>query len=218
MQGIHDLGGMDGFTLPERDQGRVLSEEWERQVWGLLFGLRIPGVSVGVRDLERIPPAEYLNMPYYARWLWAQERALLESGVVTDEELQNPAGPITIPDIPNFQPASPEGVLALLATDTSAELDEDVTARFSVGDEVIANDEYPVGITRMPGYVRGRRGVIYKDHGVHPFQDTLPPGEERRLQHLYSVRFAGSELWGSRGHPNDSVYVELWGDHLEPAD
>jgi hypothetical protein len=42
MQGIHDLGGMDGFTLSGRDQGRILAEEWERQVWGLLFALSNP--------------------------------------------------------------------------------------------------------------------------------------------------------------------------------
>ena len=218
MQGIYDLGGMDGFTLLERDQGRVLAEEWEREVWGLFFSLGIPGVSVGIRDHESIPPALYLSMPYYARWLYVQERALLEGGIVTQDELQNPAGPLTIPDIPDFQPPSPDGVLAFLGGDVSAEQDEDVRAQFSVGDGVVAKDEYPVGITRMPGYVRGRSGVIHKDHGVHPFPDTLPPGDERRPQHLYSVRFAASELWGRRGHPRDNVYVELWDDHLEPAD
>ena len=35
MNSIHDIGGLDGLTLPERDQGRILKEEWERQVWGL---------------------------------------------------------------------------------------------------------------------------------------------------------------------------------------
>jgi nitrile hydratase len=218
MQGIHDLGGMDGFTLPERDQGRVLAEEWEREVWGLLFSLGIPGASPGVRDLESIPPALYLGMPYYARWLWALERSLLASGIVTETELQNPDGPLTAPDIPGFEPTSPEDAIRLLATDTSAELDVAVPARYSVGDLVVAKNDYPVGITRMPGYVRGRQGVISRDHGVHPFQDALPPGEERRLQHLYSVRFAGSELWGLRGHANDNVYVDLWADHLDPVD
>ena len=39
MNTIHDLGGMDGFTLPERDQGRILKEDWERQVWGLALAV-----------------------------------------------------------------------------------------------------------------------------------------------------------------------------------
>lgn len=34
MNTIHDLGGMDGLTIPERDQGRILKEDWERQIWG----------------------------------------------------------------------------------------------------------------------------------------------------------------------------------------
>jgi nitrile hydratase beta subunit len=218
MQGIHDLGGMDGFTLSDRDQGPILAEEWERLVWGLLFALSNPVLGVNVRDLERIPPPLYLNMPYYARWLWVQEQAALEQGLVTEAELLNPDGPLTASTNPGFEPPSPDEILTFISADRSAELDVDIPPRFSVGDTVRARNQYPAGVTRMPGYVRGRRGVIHEDRGVHPFQDTLPPGEESRLQHLYSVRFEGTELWGSQGHPRDSVYVELWGDHLERAD
>jgi nitrile hydratase beta subunit len=218
MQGIHDLGGMDGFTLPERDQGRVLAEEWEREVWGLLFSLSVPGISIGGRlAIEAIPPALYLNMPYYARWLYIQEQAVLASGLVTAEELANPEGPITIPDIPSFEPARPEEVLAFVQQDASAELDLDVPALFSVGDAVVVTNDEPVGHTRVPRYVRGRGGVVVDDHGVHTFEDAIPAGETLRPQHLYTVRFAGSELWGSQGHANDFIHVDLWDDHLEPA-
>ena len=219
MQGIHDLGGMDGFTLPERDPGPVLAQEWERQVWGLLFSLSIPGVATGGRvAIESIPPALYLTMPYYARWLYIQEQALLASGVVTEEELRNPDGPMTIPDIPDFQPPVAAEVLAFLEQDASAQLAQDVPALFSVGDSVVVQNEYPAGHTRVPGYVRGRRGIILKDHGVYPFLDAIPEGVQRRPQHLYTVRFTGPELWGTRGNPRDVIHVDLWDDHLEPAD
>lgn len=217
MQGIHDLGGMEGFTLPERDTGRVPAEEWERQVWGLLFALGNPVLGVNARDTERIPPALYLAMPYYARWLHVQERAALERGLVTEAELRDPDGPVEPVDDAGYTPPSPAEILGLLAADRSAELDLDVPARFAAGDAVAARNDFPFGVTRMPGYVRGRRGVVRGDHGVHAFQDTPPPGAEPRPQHLYSVRFAASELWGARGHPRDSVHVDLWDDHLEPA-
>ena len=219
MQGIHDLGGMDGFTLPARDQGPVLAEAWERQVWGLLFALNVPGVSTGGRRaIERIPPALYLNMPYYARWLWVAEQSLIDSGLVGAAELANPQGTLAMPQIPGFEPPAPEAVVAFLAQDASAELDDEVPPLFSAGDEVIVRNDYPAGHTRLPRYVRGRRGTIYKDHGVYPFEDDIPAGVPGRPQHVYAVRFSGSELWGSRGHARDFVYVDLWDDHLETAD
>ena len=39
MNTIHDLGGLDGLTIPERDQGRILKEEWERQIWGIALAV-----------------------------------------------------------------------------------------------------------------------------------------------------------------------------------
>jgi nitrile hydratase len=36
-------------------------------------------------------------------------------------------------------------------------------------------------------------------------------------QHLYNVRFAACELWGPDASTRDSVYVNLWDDHLDPA-
>ena len=45
MNTIHDLGGMDGFTIPDRDQGRIMKEEWERQVWGFLRSMKMVNYS-----------------------------------------------------------------------------------------------------------------------------------------------------------------------------
>ena len=58
MNTIHDLGGLDGFTLPERDGGRILKKEWERQLWGMRVAVRgTPGlVSGGRAAIESIPP------------------------------------------------------------------------------------------------------------------------------------------------------------------
>jgi nitrile hydratase len=216
MNGIHDVGGMDGFELPERDQGPALKEEWERLVWGLTFSLRIPGLAPGGRmAIENIPPQLYLAMPYYARWLYVREQALLQSGLVTEEELRNPDGPIRMPSIPNFRPAAPDDIVPLLAGDSSALLTANVAASFAVGDAAIVKNEHPAWHTRVPRYVRGRRGLIEWDHGVYPFQDAIPGGPQSRPQHVYTVRFTARELWGSRGHANDRVYVDLWDDHLQ---
>ena len=219
MNTIHDLGGMDGFTIPERVQGRILKEEWERQIWGLALSVwakPILGYSGGTRaDIERIPPELYLTMPYYAKWLWAEEVSLLRSGIVTRDELENPDGKVSMPESGNFVPTTPAEVVAFMKGDASNEVPAEAPPSFAVGDEVVARNEHPAGHTRMPRYVRGRHGVIHKHHGVHHFQDDVD--EDVGQQHLYTVQFTGPELWGSRAHPNDVIYAELWDYHLQPA-
>jgi nitrile hydratase len=219
MNTIHDLGGMDGLTIPVRDQGRILKEEWERQVWGLALTVWAKPL-VGYRgfsraDIERIPPAKYLDMPYYAKWLWAEEVSLLRSGIVTRDELEDPQSATSLPDTGRFTPVTPAEVIAYIADDDSSEIPAEAHAQFAVGDQVVARNEHPAGHTRMPRYVRGHRGVIYKHHGVHRFQDDVD--EDVGQQHLYTVKFTGPELWGSRAHPHDVIYAELWDYHLEPA-
>ncbi len=218
MNTIHDCGGMDGFTIPERDQGRILKEEWERQLWGLRFAVRAtPGyLSGGRAAIESIPPEIYLTTPYYALRLIRLEQELIASGFVTENELANPDGPITNLNIPNFRPRGPEETVAALASYDTHELEAEVPPLFAVGDNVIVRNEHPKDHTRVPRYVRGHHGTIHKHHGVHRFQDHVG-GKDIGQQHLYTVRFTGTELWGSRAHPKDVVYAELWDYHLQPA-
>lgn len=220
MNTIHDIGGLDGLTLPERDQGRILKDEWERQVMGLAltaWSRSILGYNGGSRaQIERIPPALYLEMPYYAKLLWSEELAALRSGVVTREELEDPDLATPSADTANFRPTTPAEVVAYLASDDSYEIPAESPPRFAVGNAVIARNEHPVGHTRMPRYVRGHRSVVHKHHGVHAFQDDVD--EDVGQQHIYTVMFRGPELWGSRAHPNDRIYAELWDYHLRPAE
>lgn len=217
MNTIHDIGGMDGLTLPDRDQGRILKEEWERRVVGVAltaWSTLIPGYSGSLRvDIERIPPELYLKMPYYAKWMWAEEVALIRAGLVTRDELENPDSTIRAADGGRSLPYSPADVVAVIESDESYEIPAEVPPRFAVGDEVIARNDHPAGHSRMPRYVRGRRGIIHNHHGVHLFQDDVD--EDVGQQHLYTVKFIASDLWGSRAHPNDVVYVELSDYHLQ---
>ena len=219
MNTIHDIGGMDGLTLLERDQGRILKQEWERQVVGVVltaWSTLMPGYTGSLSsDIERIPPELYLEIPYYAKWMWAEEVALIRSGLVTKDELDNPDSTMRTSNGPGGVPYSPDDVVTYIKDDDSYELPAEVPPRFAVGDEVIARNEHPAGHSRMPRYVRGRRGVIHNHHGVHLFQDDVD--EDVGQQHLYTVKFIASELWGSRAHPNDVVYAELSDYHLKDA-
>ena len=100
MNTVHDVGGVDGFTLKDRDQGFPLNEKWERDIWGMALALWASESWPSRADIERLPPHLYLKMPYYAKWLQSQEEALIRRGWISRDELTNPEGPINIPTNP----------------------------------------------------------------------------------------------------------------------
>lgn len=91
MNGIHDLGGMDGLgpINPEPNEP-VFHEAWERRMMGM-FVCCFAGGHYNVDEfrhaIERMDPAHYLETSYYEHWLNALETLLTEKGVVTREEL-----------------------------------------------------------------------------------------------------------------------------------
>jgi nitrile hydratase len=92
MNGIHDLGGMQGFGPIEREENEpVFHADWERHIFALL-NLTIAGGQYHVDEIrhsiERMAPAEYLATPYYVHWLRATEDLLDKKGVVTHAELE----------------------------------------------------------------------------------------------------------------------------------
>ena len=104
-----------------------------------------------------------------------------------------------------------------LQNSRGARLDEDVPAKFTVGERVLTRNIHPTGHTRLPRYARARRGTIVADYGVFIFPDSHAAGEGTKAQHLYSVRFAARELWGEQASAADSVYLDLWDDYLLAA-
>jgi hypothetical protein len=90
--------------------------------------------------------------------------------------------------------------------------------RFQVGDRVRARVMNPRGHTRLPRYVRGKRGSVAMVHGAFVFPDTNSRLEGEQPQYVYSVRFEPDEVWG--GHADrgrGAIYVDLWESYLEAA-
>lgn len=111
----------------------------------------------------------------------------------------------------------PEMIEPILTTGASARVAADVAPQFSVGDTVVARNLNPHSHTRLPRYVRGKRGTVERDHGVFLFPDTHAIGEGGKPQHVYSVRFDSVELWGPDGTEGDALFIDMWDDYLEPA-
>ena len=193
MNGIHDLGGMqDMGALSVEASEPVFHEDWERGVLGVNAMLTLSGVYT-VHEMrfamEQFPPLEYLGSPYYLRWLDGFERVLVEKGLVTREELAS--GRASRPLSQDRRSGGPSPV-----NTPPPEL-----PRFKDGDRVRAKNIHPRTHTRLPRYVRGRIGTVAACLGAFAFADSLAQGKSTDLQHVYSVRFEGSEAVGSRRRP-----------------
>ncbi|HEX5377145.1 MAG TPA: nitrile hydratase subunit beta, partial [Phenylobacterium sp.] len=162
-----------------------------------------------------IPGPDYLRMSYYQKWFRRLEELLVIHGAVTAGELASGR-----PD-PGAETRTPrltaDLVEPVLRKGGPATRDVAVAPGFKPGDRVRAKNLNPTGHTRLPRYVRGRTGVIEKDHGVHVFPDTNAHFQGEQPNHLYSVRFEARELWGDDAAARDKVYVDLWERYLDRA-
>jgi nitrile hydratase beta subunit len=209
VDGIHDLGGLDGFGPVVIEPGEpVFHEDWERRAFRLNLaagiGLRYSG-GAWRHAIERMDPGHYLTSSYYEHWLTGISTLLVEAGVVTADELERRAGgryPLSRPD---------RGVVP-------ASAHPDRTApRFAVGDHVRVREWHPAGHTRAPRYVQGKCGVVVRLDGSYNVPDVEAHGPDRVLEPTYSVRFTARELWGDGGTDADVVHVDLWDRYLEEA-
>jgi nitrile hydratase subunit beta len=112
---------------------------------------------------------------------------------------------------------SPEGALKSLFAIAATRRDVPMVARFQAGQAVRARNINAVTHSRLPRYVRGKPGTIERDHGVFVFADTAAYSLGEKPQHIYSVRFSARELWAEQASLQDSVYLDLYDDYLEPA-
>ena len=213
MNGIHDMGGMDGFGKVQPQDSESFHELWEKQIFvanRLVSTPNQPG-----RTANSLGPVDYLGWGYFGRSLHSLEGKVLRSGLVTEEELENPEGRLARVD--DYQAVRAEEVEARFRTRRGNRIQVEVPPRFQVGDRVIVKNEHPRSHTRCPRYFRGHRGQVQRDRGVWAFPDTASYGLGDRPQHCYAVRFAATELWGSRADPKDRVYADLFEDYLKVA-
>jgi nitrile hydratase beta subunit len=218
MNGIHDMGGMQGFgpVEPEPDEP-VFHSEWEGRVLAMNRAMghaRVWNIDMSRWLIEKIPAHLYLTMSYYTKWFVRLEQLLVDRGLVGADEIA--AGHALRPGKPLPRTLAAADVSKAL---TRGSFGRPVTipARFKQGDRVRARTINPDTHTRLPRYVRGRAGVIDCVRGFHVFPDTAATGAGENPQWLYTVLFEGRELWGDSADPTVKVSVEAWEPYLEPA-
>jgi nitrile hydratase subunit beta len=219
MNGVHDMGGMHGMgpVVPEPNEP-VFHEPWEGRVFALNRATAALGkwsIDASRHARERIPPADYLRMSYYEKWLAGLVMLLQETGVVSRAELESGRA---APDSPNATPPlTADQVPGAVAERGWFARSLNEPPRFAIGQAVRAKKINPTGHTRLPRYARGAVGIVDRIHGAHVFPDSSAHFRGEQPQHLYSVRFAARELWGAEAAPRDSIYIDLWESYLDPA-
>ena len=219
MNGIHDIGGMDNIGPVKIEKNEpVFHDDWERTVFGLTLATMGAGIFVTdeVRYVtETIPPQDYLTFKYYEKWLYSLEQLMLEKKVVTREELET--GEVATQPLADVEAASVERMQYGMNNRIPVFVDVDLPPKFKVGDAIIAKNINPLHHTRLPRYIRSRRGVIEADHGIFLLPDTNAHGGPDKPQRVYNVRFSAQEQWGEDAPANDSVYIDLFDDYLDLA-
>ena len=81
-----------------------------------------------------------------------------------------------------------------------------------------AKNLHPTTHSRLPSFVKGKRGIIDTYHGARCHDEALADGRGEVPEHLYAVKFLAKDLWGPDAErPDDAVYVDLFENYLTPA-
>jgi len=221
MNGVHDMGGQQGFgpVLLEANEP-LFHAPWESRAMAVTVAMGASGqwnIDLSRSARESLPPAVYLSSTYYEIWIRALEKLMLARGMVTQAELAS--GQLITPPIKVNQVLTRDKVDAALKTGSPTERPIEQSALFKVGQQIRARNMHPQGHTRLPRYVRGHVGTVVSVHGGHVFPDghTLhaTPPFHVPVQWLYTVVFNGRTLWGEHSDPTVEVTVDAWESYLE---
>ena len=84
------------------------------------------------------------------------------------------------------------------------------------GDRVRVRDDHVAGHVRMPGYIRGKEGVVVGESPPYPFPDAHAHGVEAQDEPTYDVRFRSEHLWPGSCDAA-LVHVGVFQSYLERA-
>ena len=223
MNGVHDVGGMHGFGDVQREPGPPHLERWEAVIIAMNSALAtayVRNIDEFRFAIERMDPQDYLNTTYFEHWLDGGIRTLTEKGIVDSQEIERRMALFNAIPVAPVEAAF-NGQSAFLAPPApghgGVRREPRSAPRFSVGDAILTRAFAPKGHTRLARYARGKRGLIAADNGCHVFPDSNASGRGEDPQHLYSVRFETSELWGEDAGPHESIYIDLWEPYLKKA-
>jgi nitrile hydratase subunit beta len=202
MDGMHDLGGKQGFgPVRHSPKAQVFHADWEKRV-NAMYSLAVKQGVFNMDEyrhaIERMEPRHYLAAGYYERTLTSLATLCVEKGLVTRDELEGRA----------------QGVFPLSSASAPGRSNRSDRERFQPGDHVMVRADYVPGHHRLPGYIRGKSGVVVSESPVYPFPDAHAHNVQAAGEPTYDVRFDTADLW-----PNSAdaafVHVGVFQSYLE---
>jgi len=239
----HSLGGLENLGPVNLDT-RVFVQEWEKRIFGIhtvmmaesahldeaLPRYPVAALPTTFRETwtwaslrtgaEAMQPFEYFKYRYYEKWLMGISQFFVDRGYVAAGDLERltahyrqlPGAPL--PQQPN--PALKTQIAAYLDRGDSGLRPAPAARRFAVGDTVRVADPAAVDHTRLPGYLRNKKGVVTE---VYPgafayFVSTGPDGLDGPMP-VYCVKFDAADIWGAAlCEPHTTIYADLFDPYL----
>ena len=104
MDGVHDIGGQQGFgPVEHRADAAVFHEDWEKRI-NALYGVAVRAGIFNMDEyrhaIERMEPRHYMSAGYYERTLTSLATLCVEKGVLNLSDLEQRAGgrfPLALP-------------------------------------------------------------------------------------------------------------------------
>jgi nitrile hydratase subunit beta len=228
MSSVHDVGGKPGLgpIVSESDEP-PFHAPWEGRMHGIAVTCQVSGLNMTAEQratIETMSEAAYSGTTYYEKWLWAYEKLLDAKGIVTAAEMEQRIAEQGVEEIPTHpkEPANPSAyaakVRSIILGGTPHDRPIDRAPKFKPGDAVRTKNLETTTHNRLPGYVKNKLGVVEVYFGAHCHPEAHAAGKGDVPEHLYAVRFAATELWGSDAEsPSDAFYVDLFEDYLDFA-
>ncbi|HZQ63429.1 MAG TPA: nitrile hydratase subunit beta [Casimicrobiaceae bacterium] len=204
MDGMHDLGGKQGFgPIRYTLDAAPFHAPWEVRA-NSLYALAVRRGLINMDEyrhaIERMEPRHYLSASYYERSLTGLATLCVEKGIVTRAELETMA----------------QGEFPLAGPAAAGRTNAAEREHYRPGDRVRVKDEYVPGHVRMPGYIRGKTGVVVGESPAYPFPDAHGHGLHAEDEPTYDVRFRSEDLWPGAAD-SALVHVGVFESYLERA-
>ena len=202
MDGMHDLGGRQGFgKVGFAPNASPFHAAWEKRS----YSLRTMAIQLGLYNIdeyrhavERMDPRHAVGASYYEKVITAIATLLVEKGVTTRAELEELAG----------------GGFALSHPSAGGRTNAADRKSFQRGERVRVKNDFVPGHIRVPGYIRGKVGIVMSEGPLTPFPDAHAHGLEAVDEPTYDVQFRSEDLWpgGAEASVN---HVAVFQSYLE---
>ena len=204
MDGMHDLGGKQGFgRVRHTPHAPAFHAEWEKRV-NAMYSLAVKHGVFNMDEyrhaIERMEPRHYMAAGYYERTLTSLATLCIEKGLTTHAALEQLAGGA-------FPLATPSAPGRTNAADRQA---------FKIGDTVQVRPEHVPGHHRLPAYIRGKTGTVVGQSPAYPFPDAHAHGVMADDEPTYDVRFKSTDLWPD-ACDEAMVHVGVFESYLFPV-